>query len=67
MYKMYCADFPFKGKNEKDLYISIRKGKFTMASYIPDYIRKIIINMIELDPNKRLSCENVLNSSWLKD
>ena len=67
VYKMYCADFPFKGKNEKDLYISIRKGKFTMASYIPDYIRKIIINMIELDPNKRLSCENVLNSSWLKD
>ena len=67
VYKLFCADFPFKGKNEKDLYKCIRKGKFTMASYTPEYIKDIIINMIEIDPNKRLTCEEVLNSSWLKD
>jgi hypothetical protein len=38
-----------------------------MASYTPEYIKKIIVNMIELDPNRRLSCESVLNSSWLRD
>ena len=67
VYKMYCADFPFKGKNEKELYKAIKKGKFTMASYTPEYIKKILVNMIEIDPNKRLTCENVLNSPWLKD
>ena len=67
VYKMFCADFPFKGKNEKDLYKAIKKGKFIMASYTPDYIKKIIIGMIDLDPNKRLTCDNVLRSSWLRD
>ena len=67
VYKLFCADFPFKGKNEKDLYKCIKRGKFIMASYTPDYIKRIISNMIELDPNRRLTCENVLNSSWLRD
>ena len=67
VYKMYCADFPFKGKNEKELYKAIKKGKFVMANYTPDYIKKIIVNMIELDPNKRLTCENILHSPWLRD
>ena len=67
VYKLFCADFPFKGKNEKDLYKSIQKGKFKMASYTPDYARKIIVSMIDLNPRKRLSCEDVLKSEWLKD
>ena len=67
VYKMFCADFPFKGKNEKDLYKAIRKGKFVMASYTPDYARKVILGMIELNPNKRMNCESVLKTEWLKD
>ena len=67
VYKLFCADFPFKGKNEKDLYKSIQKGKFKMASYTPDYAKKIIISMIDLNPRKRLSCEDVLKSEWLKE
>ena len=66
LFKMFCADFPFKGKNEKELYKNIKKGQFIMANYTPDYIRNIIVNMIEIDPDKRLTCEDVLKSDWLK-
>ena len=38
-----------------------------MASYTLEYIKTIILNIIEFDSNKRLTCEDVLNSSWLKD
>ena len=67
VYKMYCADFPFKGKTEKDLYNSIRKGKFTIANYVPEYARRIIIAMIDVEPNRRATCEQVLLSQWLRD
>ena len=67
VYKIFCADFPFKGKDEKELYKAIKTGKFTMASYTPDYARKIICSLIVLNPNKRMTCEDVLNSDWLKN
>ena len=38
-----------------------------MAPYTPDYARKIILGMIELNPNKRMTCETVLKSECLKE
>jgi len=67
VYKIFCADFPFKGKNEKELYKAIKTGKFTMASYTPEYAKKVICSLIVLNPNKRMTCEDVLNSDWLKE
>ena len=67
VYKIFCADFPFKGKDEKELYKSIKSGKFSYAKYTPEYAKKIIGNLIVLDPNKRISCEDVLKSDWLKE
>ena len=67
VYKIFCADFPFKGKDEKELYKSIKIGKFTFASYTPEYAKKIINSLIVQDPNKRITCEDVLNSDWLKE
>ena len=66
VYKIFCADFPFKGKDEKELYKAIKICKFSYAKYTPDYARKIISGLIVLDPNKRMTCEDVLNSDWLK-
>ena len=67
VYKIFCADFPFKGKDEKELYKAIKIGKFTYAKYTPEYAKKIIGGLIVLDPNKRMSCQDVLNCDWLKE
>jgi MAP/microtubule affinity-regulating kinase len=66
VYKIYCADFPFKGKTEKELYQSIKNNQFNIISYVPDDVKKIIKALIEYQPNKRASCKEVLKSQWLK-
>ena len=67
IYKLFCADFPFKGKNQKELYNQIVKCKFTIKDYVPEYAKKIIEKMIRLKPNQRISCEQALVSFWLKN
>ena len=64
LYKMCCADFPFKGANEKDLYKYIKKGTFTYPNYINEHIKKVINNLIVVDPDKRIGCEYILNLTW---
>ena len=67
IYKLFCADFPFKGKNQKELYNQIIKGKFTIKDYVPGYVKKIIEKMIRVKPNQRINCEQALVSYWLKN
>jgi len=67
VYKIFCADFPFKGKDEKELYKSIKTGKFSYAKYTPEYAKKIIGGLIVLDPNQRMTCDDVLNCEWFKE
>ena len=66
LYKIYCADFPFKGKDEKDLYRNIVKCKFKIVDYVPNEVKEVINEMIVFEPCKRLTCEEVLNSKWMK-
>ena len=67
IYKLFCADFPFKGKNQKELYNQIIKGKFKIKDYVPESVKIIIEKMIKVKPNQRISCEQALLSHWLKN
>ena len=63
-YKMLCADFPFKGENEKALFKQVRKCEYKIPDYVDDDAIKIIKSLINLDPKKRTSCEGILKSIW---
>ena len=67
IYKIYCADFPFKGRNEKDLYKNIRRCEYFIINYVPDNVKIVIRALIEYDPNKRTTCKEVLKSEWLRN
>ena len=67
LYKLSCADFPFKGKNEKELYKQIIRGKYKIKEYVPDYVKNIIEKTIKVKPSQRITCEEILLSHWLKN
>ena len=67
LYKLFCADFPFKGKDEKDLYKQVIKGKYKIREYVPDFIKVLIEKLLKPKPFQRINCEQVLQSHWLKN
>ena len=67
VYKLFCADFPFKGKNERELYKNIIKGKYRLREYVPLCVKDIIKKMIVSKPEQRINCGQILKSPWLKD
>ena len=64
IFKLFCNEYPFKGFTEKDLYNSIKKGKFRIKCYVNYDVKKLINSMIVLEPNKRMSCEQLLKNPW---
>ena len=67
LYKLFCADFPFKGKDEKDLYRHIIKGKYKIKEYVPDLIKIIIDKILRPKPYQRINCDQILQSHWFNN
>ena len=66
LYKMLCADFPFKGENEKELYKMSKKGKFDIPDYVPNKARVILVKLINVIPEMRINCDDVLKYDWFQ-
>ena len=35
--------------------------------YVPENVKKIIKGLIEYEPNRRMSCKEILKSEWLQN
>ena len=67
IYKIYCNVYPFKGRDDEELYSSIKRGKYKIPDNIPNYIKDIIEKLLIVEPKLRIKCTNILNSFWFKD
>ena len=68
MYIMLTGKPPFNGKNEKEIFDKIHKGKFDMESYpwgiISENAKDLIKKLLIIDTKKRLSAEEALKHNW---
>jgi calcium-dependent protein kinase len=69
MYILLSGSPPFYGKNEEEILQSVEIGKFEFRSRvwknISDTAKDLIVKLLELDVDKRLSAEQALQHPWV--
>ena len=68
IYEMCCLRPPFKGKNLDELCENICNGKFEkISSRYSNDLWNLIKMLLEVDVNKRVDCNKLLNSNFIKE
>ena len=65
LYAMLSGTVPFKGNNLNELDDLIIKGKFNVINDISNDAKHLIKCLLEVDPKKRITINNILNHPWL--
>ena len=67
LYEIISLHCPFRGENIVELYNKIIIGEFSrIPNKFSDELNWIVLHMINSDPNKRLSCEELLKCQYIK-
>lgn len=67
LYAMLYGTVPFKAHNMKDLHKSIILAKYTIKDTISEEAIDLIQKILEPDPSKRLSIQQILAHPWFRD
>lgn len=66
LYAMVTGQLPWTGKNHAAVCKQIEKAEYKIPTYLSDPLKDLIKSLINLNPDQRLTCEEVLESEWLK-
>ena len=67
LYAMLSGTVPFKGANIKELHKLIISGNYQQIKDISKEASHLLKNILEIDPDKRITTENILNHPWIVD
>ena len=65
LYAMLSGTVPFKGNNINELHESIQKGHYNIIDNISKEAQNLISNLLNVNPNKRICINDILNHPWL--
>lgn len=66
LYVMVCGCYPFEDKNEANLIKKIIKGKVNYFHFIPFIIKDLLMKILVVNPNKRMSIKEIKEHSLYK-
>ena len=64
LYLMLVGNLPFNDENNQVLYRKILSGKYEVPYHLSPGAKDILSKMIEINPNKRITIEEIKNHSW---
>ncbi|CAF4653893.1 unnamed protein product [Rotaria sp. Silwood1] len=65
LYALLVGALPFDDDNLRQLLEKVKKGVFHIPHFVPIDCQQLLRGMIEVDPNKRLTLEDVSRHSWV--
>ena len=67
LYIIVSGFFPFRGTNENELRKNIIEGNYPKLIDISDNLKDLLNKMLEINPNKRISLDEIIKHPWLND
>ncbi|XP_073430125.1 serine/threonine-protein kinase BRSK2 isoform X4 [Dendrobates tinctorius] len=64
LFALLVGALPFDDDNLRQLLEKVKRGVFHMPHFIPPDCQNLLCGMIEVDPIKRLTLENIQKHSW---
>lgn len=65
LFALLTGKLPFDDDNIRRLLGKVRSGIFSMPQFLPFEVKELIWGMLNTDPNKRLSLDDVLRHNWV--
>lgn len=64
LYKMIAGEFPYKGKDEKELFKHVKDGIYSFPSFVSEQAKMIIKSLIVKNPEERIKMDKILCFAW---
>ena len=64
LYVMLTGSLPFEGSRSEKLYKKITEGIYSVPNFLSAEAKDMIKGLLNTDPNKRFSIENIKKHSW---
>jgi serine/threonine protein kinase len=64
LYAMLCGTFPFKGRNDKELYKRISRGQAPLPEHLSPGAKLLLQRMLQVDPDRRPTSHELLSDKW---
>jgi len=66
LYALLCGSLPFDDENVPNLFRKIKHGNFTLPGHLSSEAKDLLVQMLVVDPVKRITFRQIRNHRWFK-